>query len=250
MFEGVPSHNGIPFSCAYPSAVATFQRARTAEQRATRASTIVDTAQSMLAEMPPAEITLNGLAKRAGLAPSNVLRYFDSREAVLLELVNRQTEAWLGDLLRHAPPPAADPPVARCAAVARAIAATLDAHHGFCELISVQATVLERRVTTSTVLRFKTTSSRQLERLAQWLADALPELPRAGEEGRLLRLSARMILVAGALWAQHGASEVLAEQLVDHRRTMLLPDANFPDAVRETLLLLLLGAVTEPVALP
>jgi AcrR family transcriptional regulator len=220
--------------------MATFQRARTAEQRASRAATIVDTAQSMLAEMPLADITLNGLAKRAGLAPSNVLRYFDSREAILLELVNRETEAWLVDILRHTPPPAGDPTGARCAAVAGAIATTLDAHPGFCELISVQAVVLERRVTTPTALRFKTTSTRQLEQFADWLADALPELPRAGDAGRVLRLAARMILLAGALWAQRGASEVLAEQLAD-----LLPaNATFPDAVRETLALLLLGAAS------
>jgi AcrR family transcriptional regulator len=100
--------------------MATFQRARTAEQRAERASAIVDTARAMLAEMPLSDLTLNGLAKRAGLAPSNVLRYFDSREAVLLELIDRETGEWLDDLLRHAPPPAGDPPADRCAAVAGA----------------------------------------------------------------------------------------------------------------------------------
>ena len=42
----------------------------------------------MLAEMPVAEVTLNELSRRAGLAKSNVLRYFESREAVLLELLD------------------------------------------------------------------------------------------------------------------------------------------------------------------
>ena len=33
----------------------------------------------MLAEMPVSELTLNELSRRAGLAKSNVLRYFESR---------------------------------------------------------------------------------------------------------------------------------------------------------------------------
>ena len=63
----------------------TFQRARSDEQRALRSQAILDTAAAMLHEMPVADISLNELSRRVGLAKSNVLRYFDSREAVLLE---------------------------------------------------------------------------------------------------------------------------------------------------------------------
>jgi len=65
--------------------VTTFQRARSDEQREMRRRSILDAAAAMLTEMPVAEVTLNGLSRRAGLAKSNVLRYFESREAVLLE---------------------------------------------------------------------------------------------------------------------------------------------------------------------
>jgi hypothetical protein len=43
-------------------------------------------AAAMLREMPVAELSLNELSRRVGLAKSNVLRYFETREAVLLEL--------------------------------------------------------------------------------------------------------------------------------------------------------------------
>ena len=62
----------------------TFQRARSDEQRAIRRQTILDTAAAMLEDMPVSELSLNELSRRVGLAKSNVLRYFDSREAVLL----------------------------------------------------------------------------------------------------------------------------------------------------------------------
>ncbi len=81
----------------------TFQRARSDEQRAIRRQTILDTAAAMLAEMPVAELSLNELSRRVGLAKSNVLRYFDSREAVLLELLDSLTSEWLEHLAAGAP---------------------------------------------------------------------------------------------------------------------------------------------------
>ena len=65
-----------------------FQRARSEEQREARRRAILDAAAAMLTEMPLAQVTLNELSRRAGLAKSNVLRYFESREAVLLELLD------------------------------------------------------------------------------------------------------------------------------------------------------------------
>src|ERR1043165_5526334 len=76
----------------------TFQRARSEEQRAARSRAILDTAAAMLDEMPVADVSLNELSRRVGLAKSNVLRYFESREAVLLELLDVFLESWLAEL--------------------------------------------------------------------------------------------------------------------------------------------------------
>ena len=78
--------------------VAMFQRARSEEQREARRQAILGAAAAMLAEMPVAEVTLNELSRRAGLAKSNVLRYFESREAVLLELLDSAWQDWLVQL--------------------------------------------------------------------------------------------------------------------------------------------------------
>ena len=76
----------------------TFQRARTEEQREIRRQAILDVASAMLDEMPVAAVTLNELSRRVGLAKPNVLRYFESREAVLLELLSHYLQEWLTDL--------------------------------------------------------------------------------------------------------------------------------------------------------
>src|SRR5580704_13371703 len=80
------------------SGMTTFQRARSEEQREARRRAILDTAAAMLAEMPVAQVTLNELSRRVGLAKSNVLRYFESREAVLLELLDSAWQEWLTQL--------------------------------------------------------------------------------------------------------------------------------------------------------
>ena len=79
-------------------AMVMFQRARSEEQREARRQAILGAAAAMLAEMPVAEVTLNELSRRAGLAKSNVLRYFESREAVLLELLDSAWQDWLAQL--------------------------------------------------------------------------------------------------------------------------------------------------------
>src|SRR4029450_4387799 len=84
-------------------ATTTFQRARSDEQRALRSQAILDTAAAMLQEMPVADLSLNELSRRGGLAKSNVLRYFDSREAVLLELLARSSREWFAQLATELP---------------------------------------------------------------------------------------------------------------------------------------------------
>src|SRR6201992_3097010 len=125
-----------------------FQRARTTEQRAVRRRGILDTAAAMRAEMPVAEVTLNELSRRVGLAKSNVLRYFESREAVLLELLDARTGEWLEYLARDLRP-AVDPaatPRARGDQLAAALATSLAERPVLCDLASAQAAVLEHNI--------------------------------------------------------------------------------------------------------
>ena len=82
----------------------------------------------MLAEMTVAEVTLNELSRRVGLAKSNVLRYFESREAVLLDLLGSEWQEWLAALageLDDAVDPSA-PVAARGDQLAAVLATSLD----------------------------------------------------------------------------------------------------------------------------
>src|SRR5258708_36884165 len=80
-----------------------YQRARNEEQRTERRQSILRTAAAMLDEMPVSAMSLNELSRRGGLAKSNVLRYFESREAVLLDLLAHAAAEFLQEIAEALP---------------------------------------------------------------------------------------------------------------------------------------------------
>ena len=156
----------------------TFQRARSDEQRAIRRQTILDTAAAMLEEMPVAELSLNELSRRVGLAKSNVLRYFDSREAVLLELLASSVREWLAHLAAELPSAVSRRAgfKRRAGQLAATISESLAARPVLCDLMSAQAAVLEHNVSVETVTRYKLAGMADADAFGGVVRSALPEL--------------------------------------------------------------------------
>jgi AcrR family transcriptional regulator len=178
--------------------MAVFQRARSQEQREARRQAILGAAAAMLAEMPVAEVTLNELSRRAGLAKSNVLRYFESREAVLLELLDSAWQDWLVQLDQDlaGTVDSAAPATVRCSQLAGAIAASLAARPMLCDLISAQAAVLEHNVSPQVAAQYKRASLTGIGALGGLMLRCVPEL---GEQDAV-KLAGATVMTAGALW--------------------------------------------------
>ncbi|MET9593059.1 TetR/AcrR family transcriptional regulator [Streptomyces sp. NPDC006516] len=176
----------------------TFQRARTEEQREIRRRAILDMASAMLDEMPVAAVTLNELSRRVGLAKPNVLRYFESREAVLLELLDRYLREWLTDLAGELSAGVDEdlPMAERAAAVAEILSRSLSGRVVLCDLFGAQGSVLEHNVSVQVVARYKRAS---LDRLATMTALIRKYLPELGENATQFSLHA--MVLAGALSA-------------------------------------------------
>jgi AcrR family transcriptional regulator len=177
--------------------VTTFRRARSDEQREQRRQAILTVAAAMLRDMPVADLSLNELSRRVGLAKSNVLRYFETRDAVLLELYDTAWKDWLHRLESTMPPAsAAGAPRARYERVAATLTASLVADPLLCELISVSASVLERNVSPDVARRHKLTSIANLDRMAALLCTSLPELAGDGA----WRAAAGILLSVSGIW--------------------------------------------------
>lgn len=174
----------------------TFQRARSEEQREIRRRAILDTAAAMLDEMPVAEVSLNELSRRVGLAKSNVLRYFESREAVLLELLDDFVGRWLTELAGElaAGIGAHAAPDVRAGQLAEILSRSL-AHRGvLCDLFGAQGGVLEHNVSVEVVKRHKRASLTRLATMSELTRRHVPELGDGAQWFCLMSL-----LTAGAL---------------------------------------------------
>lgn len=222
--------------------MAVFQRARSEAQREARRQAILGAAAAMLAEMPVVEVTLNELSRRAGLAKSNVLRYFESREGVLLELLDSQWRDWLGQLDRDlaAAVDPAGPATARCDQLAAAVAASLASRPMLCDLISAQAAVLERNVSPQVAAQYKRASLAGIAALGELILGCVPELgaPDAG------KLAGATVMTAGALWphAQPSAAMLAAYQADPELAALRL---DFTGTLREVLAVMIAGLLAR-----
>ncbi|GIM69763.1 TetR/AcrR family transcriptional regulator [Winogradskya consettensis] len=176
----------------------TFQRARSEEQREVRRRAILETTSAMLDEMPVAEVSLNELSRRVGLAKTAVLRYFESREAVLLDLLDDRTTTWLADLeqeLAHGVSPSGSA-MQRAEQTADVLSGSLSTRTVLCDLINAQGGVLEHNVSVEVIRRHKRASLDNLAVMAALARKHLPEITDHAEEFCL-----NALIMAGALSA-------------------------------------------------
>lgn len=222
--------------------MASFQRARTAEQREARRSAILTAAAGMLREMTVAEVTLNELSRRVGLARSNVARYFESREAVLLELLATSSAQWLERRVEQLPARISSEWSVdrRQKAVARDLAIAFDEDHVLCDLLSAQAAVLERNVSTDIAIRYSGDVRTCINGLADLLAALLPELEGPGSR----HAATTMIVLVGALWTHtHPAAAMRAALATD---PTLATFEGFADELSRSFLVVLRGIAARP----
>jgi AcrR family transcriptional regulator len=218
-----------------------FKRARSDEQREIRRQAILRTAAQMLAEMPVADLSLNELSRRVGLAKSNVLRYFESREAVLLELLDNAWRDWLQRLtgaLAHRVDRAA-PASTRYPRIAATITTSLADERLFCELISVSAAVLEHNVSTEAARRYKLAAMANTTALAELIRGHLPEL---SPEGATYLAGGTLVAIIG-LWPLTQPSEAMLCVYQDPGMAALRLD--FATALEEMLAILLAGGLAR-----
>ncbi|MFE9745303.1 TetR family transcriptional regulator [Saccharothrix saharensis] len=184
-----------------------FQRARRPEQVEQRRRAILETACAMLRERSVAEISLRELSDRVGLAKSNVLRYFDSREAIFLEVLDRELGAWLDEVEESLGSLGPGGSVGGAEAVARAVAATLLGRPLLCELISGMAGVLERNIPVDFARVFKRRANERKTRLANLVRSRVPVL----DEAAARHFAASVLVMTAGLWPHARPTDAVAQ---------------------------------------
>ncbi|NQD87769.1 TetR/AcrR family transcriptional regulator [Paenarthrobacter sp. CM16] len=219
----------------------TFQRARNDEQREIRRQAILDTATAMLDEMPLADLSLNELSRRVGLAKSNVLRYFESREAVMFELLVRAMERWLAEV-PDALAKGVDPHLSareRGDQVAAVLSASLARQTVLLDLLNAQSNVLEHNVSVDVVLRHKRSAVAGITTTADLIRQYVPEV---GDEAWTVAMMTMILAGTLSIYCRPSAS-VLAAYEADPSLTKLRLDLR--DTLENTVATLIAGTVAR-----
>jgi len=131
-----------------------YLRARSAEQKEERRRHLLDTAKSLLMEMPDLhDLGINELARRAEMTKSNVYRYFESSEAILLDVLVEEFVQWRDDLRKALG--RGGKRAGTIEHIARSFSITLAARPLLCRLTSIFPSILERNVSAERIVGFK-----------------------------------------------------------------------------------------------
>lgn len=182
-----------------------FVRARRPEHKQQRREAILEAARRLALDRGIRAVTLGDLADAVGLAKSNVVRYFGTREEIFVELFSEESRR-LHEALRP-----------RLAGVTSeslpgVLAGALTEHELFCELLSQLTTHLEHHVSYPAAERLKVTTAAVIGELAAELARRPVGLDV--EQASLL-LSATSQVGAG-LWSASRPSDVVLEVYAAH----------------------------------
>lgn len=133
------------------SEVLSFQRARRPEEQKLRRDAILKAAEELFDAEGPSGTGLNAIAARAGFTKSNVYRYFESREEVLMSLFLGELERFVDDFegrLDKIERGDVD-------GLAEASTWTFLDHPRFCALVAILTSVLEQNVSVEKIIALK-----------------------------------------------------------------------------------------------
>lgn len=212
-----------------------FQRARRPEQREQRRQEILDAAEALLAEKPAEEISLRELARRLDVSKTHVVRYFESREGVFLELLTRMRRSWLEAAASEWPAASHEPDQ-----VMRALGESLAARPVLCQLWSLLPSVLERNVSADTVRAYKLTDLEHRAALARLIAERVPALPPYAA----LELTEHAVVALVGLWPFSCPTPAVAEAVAGDPR-LARADVDFPARYAELLQVILDGLLAR-----
>lgn len=181
----------------------TFKRARSPEAKAKRRVQILQAAAAVLERDGLERCSLNAIAREAGVVKSNLYRYFESREEILLRLLLDDLDKTSERLVAAITGPM------ELDLTAQVLTLGFAQNPRLCLLISQLAPTLERNISTDLLREIKADLMGHAQTTAIALQRALPELT-IDEAGQAIHLL--FALVAG-MWPISNPGPKLADLL-------------------------------------
>jgi AcrR family transcriptional regulator len=175
-----------------------FLRARRPEQKEQRRAAILRAARELALESGVRNVSLSSVATAVGLAKSNVVRYFGTREEIYLELAAGCWRDWADEVVRR---------LTAGEDVVDVLAETLAERSLFCDLLGHAATSLEHNVSVPAARDFKRAVLGVIGELSVAIAQAHPDLT----EGEGFEVVAAASGLAGMLYPAANPPPTLLE---------------------------------------
>ena len=198
-----------------------FLRARRPEHKQQRREAILAAARDLARASGVRNVSLGAVADAAGLAKSNIQRYFGTREEIYLELLTEEWRQWaqaVSARLRD---------THGTAEAIAALAETMVDRPLFCDLLSHASTTLEHNVSVPAARTFKHTLHDLLTAMGADVARATELTEREGAE-----LVATASALAGTLYRAANPSPVVAQVYAEDPELAASHPALLPTLVR------------------
>jgi AcrR family transcriptional regulator len=209
-----------------------YLRARSPEQKEERRRHLLDTAKSLLLEIPDVHaLGINELARKAEMTKSNVYRYFESSEAVLLDVLVEEYVAWRGELVKALS--RGGKRSGTIEHIARAFSATFAARPLLCRLTSILPSILEHNVSAERIVQFKHGLLAVRQETAADFHGCVPSISASTFE-RFIHLALPMLI---GLWPLCNPGEVAATVIA--RSDLAALRYRFQEDLEEGMLMLL-----------
>ncbi|MER7788104.1 TetR family transcriptional regulator [Streptomyces sp. NPDC097640] len=176
----------------------TFVRARRPEQKEQRREAILSAARELASGSGVRQVSLGNVAAAVGLAKSNLVRYFGTREEIFLVLAVDEWHGWAGDVLTR---------LSNGEGPVDALAEPFAARPLFCDLLSQMGATLEHNISVSAARDFK----RAVNTINGELADAITRALPTVTVGEARELAAQAPMLAGTYYPATHPPRTLAE---------------------------------------
>ena len=213
----------------------TWKRARTPQQISERRQAIIEAAGQLFAVHEYHEVTFMAIALRAGIAKSNIYRYFESKEAIFVHIFLSELDDWARLLRQHVAGVAPGDVTGFAAAMVQSAVAV----PRFLELQALLAGVLERNLSVELAVSFKKDLMARLDGIVCACEPVFPGLPSS----RRMQLFMLMHALVAGLYPAQAVSQRLTPHLAG--AGVQYPAEDFPTTLQTALELLLHGMLKE-----
>jgi AcrR family transcriptional regulator len=210
-----------------------FKRARQPEQIQQRRADILAAAADLMSQQGFDQVSLNGIARKAGVAKSNVYRYFESKEDIFLQLLKHDWGSWVQQLEQDTCPLSGSNDIDRLSSL---MAQSIADCPRMCELISVLASVLEQNLSEQALYAFKSESIQLALKVVAAIQRVVPVLP----PDTLLPIGHSLFALIAGLWPLGNPTALVTRVMA--RPELSAYQLDFQPTLQNALKLMLKGA--------